>query len=93
MCNPQCCPLRKQNVIANHCLPTLAGSLTNISIDEGCETSFLKETDIVLPDFNVEDWYKTQEPLFRIGRVSFCEHSLAHRPLVHQNQEKLSVYC
>jgi nucleoside-diphosphate kinase len=60
----------------------------------GCEASFLMEMDILFPDFNIQQWYQTEEPLFRIGRASFCEHSLTHRPLAHHpdpHQEELSM--
>lgn len=37
-----------------------------------------QEINLFYPNFNVDGWYETEEPIFRTGNVKFCEESGVH---------------
>ncbi|XP_071965084.1 nucleoside diphosphate kinase 6-like [Antedon mediterranea] len=42
--------------------------------------SACKEIAFFYPEFDVDNWYTTQEHLFRTGKVLYCEETGIHRP-------------
>lgn len=42
------------------------------------EESAVREIHFFFPDFNIKEWYRTEEQLFREGNVKFCEEQDKH---------------
>ena len=42
------------------------------------EENARREIGFFFPEFNIEEWYRTEEPLFREGNVKFCEEKDKH---------------
>ncbi|XP_008396119.1 nucleoside diphosphate kinase 6 [Poecilia reticulata] len=40
-----------------------------------------REISFFFPDFNVEQWLKKEEPLFRSGRIQYDQQDQIHKPL------------
>lgn len=41
--------------------------------------SFRRESEILFPEFNIEDWYEKDESDFRNGNIVFDKNDFVHR--------------
>ncbi|KAJ8915015.1 hypothetical protein NQ315_015989 [Exocentrus adspersus] len=44
------------------------------------EESARREIGVFFPDFDIDKWYREQEPLFRNDKVIFCKELFIHQP-------------